>query len=101
MATVIEECTTEDQFLLIRFLLAKGLNAKYFHKEMFPVYGGKFLSRKADHSWVKRRGSRFADDEEGAEMVETRAKNFSVADFGELVKRWDKRVNVAEGYVEK
>jgi hypothetical protein len=28
-------------------LWAKGLNAKDIHKEMFPVYGGKCLSRKA------------------------------------------------------
>jgi hypothetical protein len=34
------------------FLLAKGLNAKNIHKEMFPVCGGKCLSRKAFHNWV-------------------------------------------------
>jgi hypothetical protein len=45
-------------------LWAKGLNAKDIHKEMFPVYGGKCLSRKADHNWVEKRGKRFADDEE-------------------------------------
>jgi hypothetical protein len=35
------------------FLWAKELNAKDIHKDMFPVYGGKFLSRKAVHSWVE------------------------------------------------
>jgi hypothetical protein len=34
------------------FLWVKGLNAKDIHKEMFPVYGGEGLSRKAVHSWV-------------------------------------------------
>jgi hypothetical protein len=34
------------------FWRAKGLNAKDIHKEMFPVYGGKCLSRKAVYSWV-------------------------------------------------
>jgi hypothetical protein len=34
------------------FLWAKGLNAKDIHNEMFPVYGGKCLSRKAVHNWV-------------------------------------------------
>jgi hypothetical protein len=34
------------------FLWAKGLEAKDIHKEMFPVYGGKCLSRKAVHNWV-------------------------------------------------
>jgi hypothetical protein len=41
MATVLEEYTTEEQHFPVRFLWAKGLNAKDIHKEMFPVYGGK------------------------------------------------------------
>jgi hypothetical protein len=45
-------------------LWAKGFNAKDTHKEMFPLYGGKCLWRKAFHNWVKQRGKRFADDEE-------------------------------------
>jgi hypothetical protein len=35
-------------------LWAKGLDEKHVHKEMFPVYGGKCLSRKAVHSWVEK-----------------------------------------------
>jgi hypothetical protein len=51
--TVIEECITEEQNYLLRFFLwAKGLNAKDIHKKMFPVCGGKCLSRKAFHNWV-------------------------------------------------
>jgi hypothetical protein len=34
------------------FMWTKGLNAKDVHKEIFSVYGGKCLSRKAVHSWV-------------------------------------------------
>jgi hypothetical protein len=45
-------------------LRTKGLNSKHIHKEMFYVYGGKCLSRKAVHSWVEKRGKRFDDDEE-------------------------------------
>jgi transposase len=30
------------------------LSAKDIHKEMFPVYGGNCLSRKAVHSWVEK-----------------------------------------------
>jgi hypothetical protein len=54
MATVLQECTNEEQRSVVRILLwAKGLNAKDIHKEMFPVfYGGKCLSRRAVHSWV-------------------------------------------------
>jgi hypothetical protein len=50
--TVLEECNTEGQRPVVRFLWAKGLDAKDIHKETFPVYGGKCLSRKAVHSWV-------------------------------------------------
>jgi hypothetical protein len=35
-------------------LWAKGLNAQDIHKEMFPVYGGKCLSRKAVHNCVQK-----------------------------------------------
>jgi hypothetical protein len=37
MATVFEECTIQGQRSVLRFLWAKGLNAKDIHKEMFPV----------------------------------------------------------------
>jgi hypothetical protein len=36
---------------------------------MFPVYGGKCLSRKAVHNWVEKRGKRSVDDEEVATEV--------------------------------
>jgi hypothetical protein len=52
MATVLEGFTTEEQLSVVRFLCAKGLNAKDIHKEIFPVYGGKCLSRKAVQNWV-------------------------------------------------
>jgi hypothetical protein len=53
MTIVLEEYTTEEQSSVVRFCLwAKGLNAKDIHKEMFLVYGGKCLSRKAIHNWV-------------------------------------------------
>jgi hypothetical protein len=32
--------------------MGKGLNAGDIHKEMFHVYGGKCLSRKAVDNWV-------------------------------------------------
>jgi hypothetical protein len=54
MATVLEECTTEDQLSVVRFLWEKGFNAKDIRKEMFPVYGGKCWSRKAVHRLVEK-----------------------------------------------
>jgi hypothetical protein len=52
--------------LLCVFCGQKELNAQDIHKEMFSVYGGKGLSRKVVHNWVKKfsRGrSKVADDE--------------------------------------
>jgi hypothetical protein len=54
MATVLEAHTTEEQRSVVRFIWAKGLNAKDIHKEMFPHYDGKCLSRKSVHNWVKK-----------------------------------------------
>jgi hypothetical protein len=54
MATVLEVCITEEQRSLLRLLCAEGLNAKDIHKEMFPVYGEKCLSRKALYNRVAK-----------------------------------------------
>jgi hypothetical protein len=51
MATVLEKCVIEEQRSVVRVLWAKEINAKYIHKEIFPVYSGKCLSRKAVPSW--------------------------------------------------
>jgi hypothetical protein len=54
MANLLEECTTEEQSSDVSFFLsAKGLNGKDIYEEMFPVYGGKCLLRKAVHDWVR------------------------------------------------
>jgi hypothetical protein len=51
MATMLEEYTNEKQSSFGRLLWAKGLNAKnIIYKEMFPVHGGKWLSRKSDQN---------------------------------------------------
>jgi hypothetical protein len=51
MSTVLEY-TAEELRPVVRFLWAKGLNAKDMHKEMFSVYGGKCLLRKGVHNCV-------------------------------------------------
>jgi hypothetical protein len=62
----------------VRFTWAKGINTKYIHKEMFLVYSGKCLSRKAIHNWVKKfsqgRSKVAADARPGAEVAETTVK---------------------------
>jgi hypothetical protein len=50
MATVLEVCSTEDQRSVVRFCGQKG--SMDIHKELFHVYGGKCLPRKAVHSFV-------------------------------------------------
>jgi hypothetical protein len=56
VATVLEEVLPKNRVLLCLFFWAKGLNAKDIHKEVFPFYGAKRLSRKAVHNWIKKRG---------------------------------------------
>jgi hypothetical protein len=103
MATVLQECIPKSSVILCHILWAKGRNAKDIHKEMFSVYGGKCLSRKAVHNWVEKRGKIFADDEEVETEVRKwlrqQTKYFYAVAFDALVKRWDKYINVAGGYV--
>jgi hypothetical protein len=54
MAAVLEVCDTKEQHYVVWFMWAKGLNTKDIHKEIFPVYGGKCLSRKVVHNWVEK-----------------------------------------------
>jgi transposase len=73
METVLEESTTEEHRSIVCFLWAKGLNAKDFHIEMFPVYGGKSLSRKVVQNWVEKFSqgrSKVADDVRPGRPVE-------------------------------
>jgi hypothetical protein len=75
----------------VRFLWAEGLNAKDIHKEIFPVYGGKCLSRKAVHTWAEKRGKHFGDDEEFETEVRKwlrqQSKYLYAAGFDDLAKR--------------
>jgi hypothetical protein len=61
MATVFEECSTEEQHSTVLFFVRKGHSANDIHKEMFPVYDRKCLSRKTVHIFFEKRGKTFAD----------------------------------------
>jgi hypothetical protein len=53
MATVLEQCNTEERRSAVLFFLwARGRNAKDIHKEMSDVYGGNCMLGKAVHYWV-------------------------------------------------
>jgi hypothetical protein len=65
--------TAKQQHSVVRFLQAKGLNAKDIHEEIFPVHSGKYLSRKAVHRWVEKLSqglSEVTDDARLARPVE-------------------------------
>jgi hypothetical protein len=82
-------------------LWARGLNAKDIYKEKFRIYGEKYLSHKAVHSWDGKRDKYFADDEE----VETEMRKWlrqQSNTYTLLVStRWNKRINVGGRYIEK
>jgi hypothetical protein len=53
MAIVLEECSTEEQYFVVRFLWTREHDAMDIYKQIFPVYGGKCLSYKAVHNQVE------------------------------------------------
>jgi hypothetical protein len=69
----------------VRFLWVKRLNAKDINKEMFPVYGGKYLSLIAVQNWVEKssEGRSKAADDAGphAEVAETTVKRLLCCGF--------------------
>jgi hypothetical protein len=52
MAIVLEECIPNSSVLFVRFYRQEDSMQKDIHKEMVHIYGGKYLSCKAVHSWV-------------------------------------------------
>jgi hypothetical protein len=52
MVTVLWECSTEEQYSVVRFLWAEGLTAEDIHEEKLLIYGGKCLLHKVFHNWV-------------------------------------------------
>jgi hypothetical protein len=58
---------------------------------MFPVYGGKCLSRKAVHNWVEKfseERSKFADEGmEARNWLRQQSKDFYAAGFDAMVER--------------
>jgi hypothetical protein len=101
MATVLEECITEEKHSVVRFLLAEGINAKDIQKKCFLFMLGNVCRVKL----FNLGGKRFSDDEEVETEVRKwlrqQSKDIHAAGFDELLKRLDKFINVGGGYVEK
>jgi hypothetical protein len=98
LSTVLEDCTTEAQFCCVCFLWAKGLNEKDIHKEMFPVHGGKCLSRKVVHNLSRSslkdvRKSQMVRDQV-RKWLRQQSKDFYAVGFEAHAKRWDKCIDV-------
>jgi hypothetical protein len=100
MATVLEECTNEEQSFW-----GKMSQCKIYSKEIFPTYGGKCSLSKAVHNGVEKfteERSKVVDDVRlAAELAEITVKILVCCGFDALVKRWNKCVSVGGGYVEK
>jgi hypothetical protein len=98
-------CYGRAAFCCAFFLWEKGLNAKYIHREMFPVYGWKCLSRKAVHNWVEKfsqgRSKLAGDETEVRKWLRQQSKDFYATGFDSLVKRRDMCISGSGGYVKK
>jgi hypothetical protein len=105
LVAMLQEYTTEGQRSFVRFLWAKGLNAKDIHKETFPVYGGRCLAPTDFHLLGPlknhRDGKHFADDKEaGREVrkwVRQQSEDFYAAGFDALITQGDECINVGGG----
>jgi hypothetical protein len=92
MATVHEDCTTEEQRVVVLFCMQK-LNAKNIHKEIFPVYDGKCRVKRFTtvlrNSLKDIRKSHTMPDQV-QKWLRQQSKVFYAAGFDALVKPWDK-----------
>jgi hypothetical protein len=101
MATVLEECTPEEQDSIVRFLWKKDSMQRIFIQKYFLFTVGSICPVKL----FTVGGKLFANDEE-VEMevrkgLRKESKDFCAVGFDVLIKRWDKCINVGKGYVEK
>jgi hypothetical protein len=86
-------------------LWAKGLNAKDTHKKYFLFTVGsvcrvKQFTAGPRNSLKEVRKSQMMPDQV-REWLRQQSKDFYVARFDALVKRWDKCISVSGGYFEK
>jgi hypothetical protein len=105
LATVLEECATEEQRSVVRFLESKGLHTKDIYKDLFYVYDRKCFLRKAVHNCFEKfsqgRWKVVYDVRPVEEVIETRVKRLLCCRFRRTVNAMVLVYEVGEGYVEK
>jgi hypothetical protein len=89
MAIVFRECIAEEQRSVVR-LLWQDNSMQRIHKEMFPLYGWKCLSRKMVHNWIEKfsqgRSNVEDDARQGAEVAGTTVKRVLCCGFRRIYK---------------
>jgi hypothetical protein len=108
MATVLEECTIEDQCSLCTFWWIKDSVQRIFIKKcyLFMVRSVCRLKRFTTGSRNCHLGGKYFADDEKVETVvpkwlRQKSKDFYAVGFDALVKRRDKCIIVGGGYVEE
>lgn len=97
MATVLQQCTTEEQRAVVRFLWAKGLLPKEIHKEMSQIYAEHCLSRMAVYNWVEKfeNGRTIIDDADRSGRPVEIGTNDTLMKVEELI-RGNRRITIDE-----
>jgi thiamine kinase-like enzyme len=84
------EYTTGDSHSIVSSLCVERPKAKDIYKEMFPVYGGMCLPRKAVHKYVEKlsqgRSKSQMMPDQVRKWLRQQSKDFYPAGFDALVK---------------
>jgi hypothetical protein len=93
--TIVLGCNTEEHRSVVCFVWPRGLSAKFIHKEMFSVCGGKCLACSAVHNWVEtfpQGRSKVSDDARAERPVEI-ATETTMQQVEELIQA-DRRMKI-------
>jgi hypothetical protein len=104
MATVIEEYTTEEQRCCALFGQKDSMQRIFINQFFLFTVGSvcclKWFLAGSRNSLKAVRKSKMMPDQL-QKWLRQQGKDFCVAGFDAVVKRWDKCINVGGGYVEK
>jgi hypothetical protein len=101
MATVLEECIAKEQRSLVLFCGQKDSVRRIFIKKCFLFTVGSVCRVKRFTTGSRNSLKGEEVETEVWRWLRQQSKDFYVAGFDALVKRWDKCINVGGRYVEK